>query len=92
MKTSSAASSPCRHSHHQPVFADRKSDSGRRHGGPQRLGETVVAAAAKDGILRPQIAVSDFKGGAHVVIEAAHQTRFDFIRNAAIGQVGAALA
>ena len=59
---------------HQPVFSDGKADSrGRR--AAERFGQAVVSAAAEDRILRAERAVREFKCGAGVVIEAAHQAR-----------------
>ena len=61
---------------------------GAVNGRAERFRETVIASAAEHGILRAEIAVHDFERGAHVVIEAAHQARLDFERDAAIGQIG----
>src|SRR6202035_1706145 len=54
--------------HHQAVFANRKSDPGRRNARTESLRQSVIAAAAQNRVLGSQRSVSDLKGGAHVVI------------------------
>jgi hypothetical protein len=58
--------------HHEAVFADGEADAGSR-GTTERLGKSVIAAAAEDCILGAQRSVREFERGARVVIEAAHQ-------------------
>ena len=60
---------------------------GRLYAATERFRKAVIAAAAEHRILRAQVAVHDFKRRAHVVIEAAHQARSDFKRDAAVGQI-----
>ena len=58
--------------HHQPVFANGKSDPRRRRAA-ERLGKSVIAAAAENRILRPQSPVSELKRSSTVIIQAADQ-------------------
>ena len=58
--------------HHQPVFADGEADPGSGWTA-QSFGESVIASAAENCILRAQCAVRELKGRARVVVESAHQ-------------------
>src|SRR6266481_5372314 len=62
--------------HHQPVFADGKTDA-RSGRSSQGFGKSVITAAAENGILRPQRAVGELERRAGVVIEPSHQAMID---------------
>src|SRR5438045_3367316 len=59
--------------HHQAVFADGKADA-RSLWPAERLRKAVVASTAKDSVLCAQRAMSEFKSGASVIVQASDQT------------------
>ena len=72
----------------RPIDAEREPDTrGRR--AAERFDEAVVAAAAAEGVLRRvEGAALELEDGAAVVVEAAHQLRFDRERNVERPQAG----